>query len=336
MFLPTKVHQRHSHLASPFTPGGGLPSLITIILILFAHQAMSADRIAHQEIVQSKGSSELPILAKDAAHDAPILPIIADNNGEVLLHWTAPGDDNYQGRAAAYDIRYRQYIYGPIDNESRWQNATQVYGEPSPSLAGIRDSMLVSGLEPGERYYFGIKTRDEVGNSSGLSNSPSITASDLGLTLNIEINGWGTVFVEPEQNTYQNGETISLQATAYQEWWFTGWTGDVQSEANPLIFNITSDMNIAANFATEFIPGDANGDGSVISSDVTYLIGYFRGMLPAPDPFLAGDANGDCNVRGSDITYLIGYFRGIGPAPIRGDCDVTLISTKNAGRNSGE
>ncbi|MCP4582933.1 MAG: hypothetical protein GY839_15085 [candidate division Zixibacteria bacterium] len=69
-----------------------------------------------------------------------------------------------------------------------------------------------------------------------------------------------------------------------------------------------------------FIAGDANGDGMVIGSDVTYLVQYFRGQNDPPDPLLAGDANGDCLVIGSDVTYLITYFRGLGEPPVYGDC----------------
>ncbi|MCP4583404.1 MAG: hypothetical protein GY839_17485 [candidate division Zixibacteria bacterium] len=72
--------------------------------------------------------------------------------------------------------------------------------------------------------------------------------------------------------------------------------------------------------SVDFLPGDANGDGLVIGSDVTYLVAYFRGANPPPDPFLAGDANGDCAVIGSDVTYLVNYFRGEGQPPVRGDC----------------
>jgi len=70
----------------------------------------------------------------------------------------------------------------------------------------------------------------------------------------------------------------------------------------------------------DFLPGDANGDGFVRGSDVTYLVGYFKGTAPAPEPYLAGDANGDCNVSGGDVTYLVRYFKGLGAEPIRGDC----------------
>jgi len=70
----------------------------------------------------------------------------------------------------------------------------------------------------------------------------------------------------------------------------------------------------------DFIAGDANGDGQVIGSDVTYLVGYFRSINPQPDPLLAGDTNGDCLVTGPDITYLVNYFRGVGDPPFQGDC----------------
>jgi hypothetical protein len=71
-----------------------------------------------------------------------------------------------------------------------------------------------------------------------------------------------------------------------------------------------------------YLPGDVNmyngiWPPAVIGSDVTYLVGYFRGV-PANQPCLldgfwaSADANGDCNIIGSDVTRLVNYFRGIG------------------------
>jgi immune inhibitor A len=84
--------------------------------------------------------------------------------------------------------------------------------------------------------------------------------------------------------------------------------------------NAESSTLVDTTYST-YVPGDANGDGNVIGSDVTFLVSYFRGIGPAPDPLLAGDANADCIVIGSDVTYLVNYFRGIVPAPVRGDCN---------------
>lgn len=87
---------------------------------------------------------------------------------------------------------------------------------------------------------------------------------------------------------------------------------------------LTANSNATATIRVDpeaFVPGDANGDGHVLGSDVTYLVGYFRGLNPQPNPIYAGDANGDCRLIGSDVTYLVSYFRGIGGPPIDGDCE---------------
>ena len=69
----------------------------------------------------------------------------------------------------------------------------------------------------------------------------------------------------------------------------------------------------------DYTPGDVNGDGQVIGSDVTFLVSYFRGLVtPRPDQLFgpdnfwaAADVNGDCTIIGSDVTYLVKYFRGL-------------------------
>jgi predicted extracellular nuclease len=69
----------------------------------------------------------------------------------------------------------------------------------------------------------------------------------------------------------------------------------------------------------EFVPGDANMINGqwpplVIGGDVTYLVGYFRGLNPpclVGGFYSAGDANGDCLVIGSDVTRMVAYFRGL-------------------------
>lgn len=94
------------------------------------------------------------------------------SSGEILLTWTAPGDDGSTGTATAYTVRYADT---PIETELGWFNATDVPGEPAPEPAGTQQSMIVRGLAPGQSYYFAIRAEDEAGNVSPLSNSPHIT-----------------------------------------------------------------------------------------------------------------------------------------------------------------
>jgi hypothetical protein len=84
----------------------------------------------------------------------------------VTLTWTAPGDDDRIGTATVYELRMSG---SPID-ETSWSGATLVSGLPAPLAAGTRQSAVVRGLTAGTTYYFAIKTADEAGNWSAISN----------------------------------------------------------------------------------------------------------------------------------------------------------------------
>ena len=113
-------------------------------------------------------------------------------NGEIDLIWTATGDDGNSGTAASYDIRYSLAMI----TEANWQNATQVTGEPTPGAPGTAEQMTMSGLQPGETYYFAVKVLDEVPNHSILSNVANAVAKNLagpatptGLTATVQEKG---------------------------------------------------------------------------------------------------------------------------------------------------
>jgi uncharacterized protein (TIGR02145 family) len=90
-------------------------------------------------------------------------------SSSIKLTWTAPGDDGDSGTASQYDIRYSTSNITPSD----WNSATQCGDEPTPKVAGSSESYTVTGLTPDTKYYFAMKTADEVPNWSGLSNVPS-------------------------------------------------------------------------------------------------------------------------------------------------------------------
>ena len=96
----------------------------------------------------------------------PDIPVLASNPGEVTLRWTAPGDDGNIGTANHYIVRYSS---NPI-TESNWGSAITIPNPPAPLPAGSAQSFTFSGLPMGTAYYFAIKTFDEAGNSSALSN----------------------------------------------------------------------------------------------------------------------------------------------------------------------
>ncbi|MBI4992554.1 MAG: fibronectin type III domain-containing protein, partial [Candidatus Magasanikbacteria bacterium] len=89
----------------------------------------------------------------------------------ITLSWTAPGDDGGSGTASAYDIRYS------LSNitDANWSDATAITNAPTPQIAGALQSVVVSNLSAGTQYYFALKTSDEAGNVSALSNVSSAT-----------------------------------------------------------------------------------------------------------------------------------------------------------------
>jgi len=90
------------------------------------------------------------------------------------LSWTAPGDDNNTGTAAAYDLRYATTTI----TEANWNQATQVSGEPTPQTSNNTETFIITGLSPNTTYYLAIKTADEIPNWSNISNVVSFTTEE--------------------------------------------------------------------------------------------------------------------------------------------------------------
>lgn len=101
---------------------------------------------------------------------ALLLPALAWAQGagadSVTLAWTAPGDDNAIGRATTYDVRMSTSQI----TSANFASATAVAGAPAPANAGTRQTMTVRGLTRGTTYWFAIKTVDDAGNWSAISN----------------------------------------------------------------------------------------------------------------------------------------------------------------------
>ncbi|HWN96142.1 MAG TPA: fibronectin type III domain-containing protein, partial [Methylomirabilota bacterium] len=116
----------------------------------------------------SSGDTSAPAAITDFA-------VNSFTSSSVTLGWTTPGDDGNTGTATSYDVRYST---SPI-TEANWATATSASGEPAPASAGTAEIFTVTGLATGTAYYFGIKTADEMGNVSPLSNIPGATTTQV-------------------------------------------------------------------------------------------------------------------------------------------------------------
>ncbi|RKX25431.1 MAG: hypothetical protein DRP45_05915 [Candidatus Zixiibacteriota bacterium] len=88
------------------------------------------------------------------------------NDGDLELTWTSPGDDGSVGTAWVYFIRYSPE---PID-EANWESAAVLISPPSPLPAGTSQEATISSLVPGATYYVAARAYDDASNESELSN----------------------------------------------------------------------------------------------------------------------------------------------------------------------
>jgi hypothetical protein len=97
-----------------------------------------------------------------------LAPIVAhaQEADSVVVSWTAPGDDGNVGTAARYDLRFSE---SPITAEN-FAAAAPVSGMPDPLRSGRRQRVTVRSLTHGTTYYFAMRTADDAGNWSSVSN----------------------------------------------------------------------------------------------------------------------------------------------------------------------
>ncbi|MCG2826683.1 MAG: fibronectin type III domain-containing protein, partial [Thermoplasmatales archaeon] len=98
------------------------------------------------------------------------------------------------GKVATYEFRYS--TTGEI-TEANWENATS-YPAPVLGIPGTVESLHVTGLSSGVKYYFAIKSTDNVDLESDVSNSVNATT-----LLNVEI-------ISPNENKLWSGESEQI------------------------------------------------------------------------------------------------------------------------------
>nr|MBN2278939.1 hypothetical protein [candidate division Zixibacteria bacterium] len=130
------------------------------------------------------------------------LTILGPVDSTCLLSWMAPGDDGYSGLATKYDLRFT------TDSNilKNWTNAYANPYMPLPITAGNNQQFLVTGLIPDSNYCFAIKTLDNAGNISEISN-----------IVREPISGLPQVAIISPQNGSYISDMIYIQAQAIDD-----------------------------------------------------------------------------------------------------------------------
>ncbi len=109
----------------------------------------------------------------DVTAPAAIVDLAASNptSSSLTLTWTAPGDDGSTGTASGYEVRFSTSEI----NAANWNVASRVAVTLAPAEAGTPQTMIVTGLPDSTTCYLAMRTVDEAGNWSNLSNVVSGT-----------------------------------------------------------------------------------------------------------------------------------------------------------------
>ncbi len=150
---------------------------------------------------------------------------------EVVLTWTAPGDDGYTGQCSSYDIRFST---APITADN-FTSSAQWPIPPVPSEAGTTETLTLQGLNPGTPYYFSIIALDDNLNLSEPGpNAQHTTEFEIGgapfkipltpdMVLNEYVQGDATVLVDEQQeagypDTGNGGTPVTTWEPGSAEW----------------------------------------------------------------------------------------------------------------------
>jgi hypothetical protein len=120
----------------------------------------------------------------DITPPAPIMDLSAttgSDNGELILEWTASGDDGTDGTASYYVV---SYSLDTITTEN-WELADVWVSPPVPLQAGQAQACTLITPLAGEEYYAVVQSVDEVYHLSGLSNC-ACGISGLNFSLDVD------------------------------------------------------------------------------------------------------------------------------------------------------
>ncbi|RPJ42399.1 MAG: hypothetical protein EHM19_10465, partial [Candidatus Latescibacterota bacterium] len=153
--------------------------------VAWRHEELSSDSSYHYwlEAYDEAGEPSLPAgpasaspIAVAAPSDSTAPARVVDlaavpgpSLGQARLTWTAVGDDSLDGSASSYDLRWS---LNAIDGVN-WPTATRL-PTSAPLPSGAAEDRVFGTLPQGKTVHFALRTKDEAGNESGLSNPASV------------------------------------------------------------------------------------------------------------------------------------------------------------------
>jgi hypothetical protein len=110
-----------------------------------------------------------------------------------------------------------------------------------------------------------------------------------GYTIETEVEGNGTITLDPDSEVYDPDTVVTITATPDAGWVFEGWTGSIQGDTNPAELTVNGNEYVKATFSEN------------PSASVTLVFYFDHPSIPADGLFtLAGSTTEDLIELGGD------------------------------------
>lgn len=125
---------------------------------------------------------DIKFIGSGTASITDLVGTVGPTIGSVNLSWTAPSGNRAN---TGYILKYSTTYF---NNQSGFNSATTYTDSTSwiPAAPGTTETKTITGLVPGQTYYFAIETTDESGDQSDLSNILYIVARANGIGINVD------------------------------------------------------------------------------------------------------------------------------------------------------
>jgi len=195
-------------------------------------------------------------------------------SSRVYLEWTAPGDDGNTGRASGYRVRFSRSEI----TQDNWDETRSPLIEASlvTSPAGQTDSISTRLLSSSTVYYFAIRSLDEVGNLSAVSNNCRVETQPQECLEYVS-----KLYVEETSIFTVNPYGSSTFLVGYSR---IAWDYSLDTKINAVAFSYAGgrewlDWEVPAS-------GWKAGSVPVIDQDRVYLLATEQALLPTESPRL--------------------------------------------------
>ncbi len=186
--VANQVEPRDAGLLESFTVTG----LNTEARYYFA--LMAVDEAGNPTQMSNVATAEAHLDVTSPRAITDLSALTGTDNGEVVLYWTAPGDDGSSGNISGYELRYSGFEL----TDANWDTAT-VHDDAVPTgISGNNQNYTVTALVSGQMYHFALKAIDERPNHSPISNSPQAMAYSDATFVIIDSPKEGQVFLTTE------------------------------------------------------------------------------------------------------------------------------------------